>query len=87
LCRGGIFPSRHRGIFGDNAMVKQTKINGVAKWCTVVVTVIVLIIAWVSTATAMKKDIEVNRASIIFMREDLKEIKQDIKELLRRRER
>jgi len=65
-------------------MAKMIPLNGWAKIISIGIVVLSLAIGWAVGATSMKKDIEANTNNIALLRVDIKEIKQDVKELLRR---
>lgn len=72
------------------------KLNGASKWIGLGLTLLVMFSSGIKTATVMSKDIEANQKridsfEILYnndqdcIREDIKEIKSDIKMLLQRK--
>jgi len=66
-------------------MATLTKLNGYTKIVGIIIVVLGIIVGWAVGVTTMKNDIETNRANIILLRDDIKEIKQDVKLLLQRK--
>lgn len=65
-------------------MAKIIPFNGYTKIIGTGIVLLSLTIGWAVAATVMKKDIEANTSNIVLLRDDIKEIKQDVKELLKR---
>lgn len=65
-------------------MAKMIPLNGYAKIISIGIVILSLAIGWAVGATSIKKDIEANTNNIVLLRDDIKVIKTDVKELLKR---
>jgi hypothetical protein len=74
----------HKFYKKEVTMVKTIPLNGYTKLISLGIVLLSLAVGWAVAATIMKKDIESNTANIVLLREDINEIKQDVKELLKR---
>lgn len=61
-----------------------TKLNGSAKRIGVAMTVVLIVFGFGTKSKSLEKDIEANATSNTLIREDIKEIKADVKVLLSR---
>lgn len=65
--------------------MKTVPLNGLTKIIGVGIVLFSLVVGWAVAATVMKKDIEANTNNILLLRQDIKEVGRDVKELLKRK--